>query len=66
MKYKVKSNQAFLDIYNWINALDDPLVVVKWKGGIMSGISENYQVTASGSNETILLLKYGHMLEQML
>ena len=71
MRYKVKPtlkrnrNPTYLEICHWVFQLNDPLMLVRidWDGRSTLG---EYNIIACGSNETILLLKYGYMLEQVL
>lgn len=65
MRYRVKIDQTHLYIIQWALLLNNPLVLVKWEWGRLR-TTGHYCIIASGSGETMLLLKYGHALEQVL
>ena len=58
MKYTVTSIKHFIEVRNWVVQLADPLVTVN---ELLANIWKT-QITASGISETMLLLKYGHIL----
>ena len=63
MRYKLKSSARWIESYS---------VIRKWISTLSKGsVIETYQrpntiFIASGHSETMLLLKYGHILEQVL
>ena len=62
MIYKVTRFEHFLEICKWVMHLDNPELELKH----VRINSYMTHVIASGSGETMLLLKYGHILEQVL
>lgn len=70
MRYRVKRSKNQLLVFRWVNALNDPLV--RASGSHHTNFHGVYEATwvvsvvASGPGETVLLLKYGNILEQVL
>ena len=72
MKYSVNGFSNCKLIGEWISKLDDPLVYAEYEnfksinGDIIGKNSWRMKVIVCGSNESIMLLKYGHLIEQVL
>ena len=65
MKYKVTLDQTRTEICHWVLQLNDPLMLVRmnWNSQCTDAY---FCIIASGPSETVLLLKYGNILEQVL
>ena len=66
MTYLVLGKTNCSLVRKWVSALNDPLVYTEDSKLFNTfGTAWQISVTASGSNESVLLLKYGNMIEQV-
>ena len=74
-KYVVNGWNNCSLVLEWIGGLNDPLVYAEFENlqavygnnsETFPGLAHTISITASGSNESVLLLRYGHILEQVL
>ena len=69
MQYRLTSFNKYSEVRSWVNSLDDPLVQLETQElpdidyhGVY-GATWVASVVASGPGETMLLLKYGNVLD---
>ena len=61
MIYKIIGRSNYSEVNDWIIQLDNPLVSLT--SAYTNILGSRTHVTASGLGETMLLLKYGHILD---